>query len=393
MGLFGSAKTTKESAQDSCAKRERWTPEENAVILQHAHTESGVHDWDEVAATLAAATANQRGGEPRTADAVRNHYHRLLKSDKGAAAAQTFGLLPPIFSGEKFKVERTAWTPQEDEIIQRCVAEIGFKWRNIAKQLPLCPTTGKQRSDSSVRNRWSRLSRKENQVKPDTLVAGNSVAPSRRKKTVTAVTVTAAAAAAAADDDDWTVVDDVRLASVAPPAVSRRHPPFGELARYDSMREESARSWRQADDEEDIEGALSAGLRTSMSFGELALAPAATEPIAAPMLALAPAVAEVAMPTAGQITPCDDPTATVFGVPEDYGRAPLPQHERCLPDVVPLASAPSASTIVSELKDATTGTTGSLTEFNLDDFVNHVAKLEEVGAPLIVEDQVNLVGS
>ena len=45
---------------------------------------------------------------------------------------------------------RKEWSSTEDELIRNAVAQLGYKWRVIAAQLP-------GRSDDAVRNRWSRL--------------------------------------------------------------------------------------------------------------------------------------------------------------------------------------------------------------------------------------------
>jgi len=45
---------------------------------------------------------------------------------------------------------RIVWTNEEDSIILNGVAQMGYKWRRIAAQLP-------NRSDDAVRNRWHRL--------------------------------------------------------------------------------------------------------------------------------------------------------------------------------------------------------------------------------------------
>jgi hypothetical protein len=108
-----------------------WTEEENRIILSNVQRHGT--QWDLVAAQLPG----------RTADAVRNHCHRLqrlsLCSDGSTEDRKT---------GSAHG--RSVWTAEEDRIICECMEAFGCKWRRIAAKLP-------GRSDSSVRNRWSRI--------------------------------------------------------------------------------------------------------------------------------------------------------------------------------------------------------------------------------------------
>ena len=108
-----------------------WTEEENRIIL--ANVQRHGTQWDLVAAQLPG----------RTADAVRNHCHRLQRSS-----------LYSDGSSEDRKTSsghgRTVWTAEEDRIICEGMEAFGCKWRRIAAKLP-------GRSDSSVRNRWTRI--------------------------------------------------------------------------------------------------------------------------------------------------------------------------------------------------------------------------------------------
>lgn len=151
-----------------------WTNTEDLAILA-AVRRIGTQ-WPRIAAQLPG----------RTADAVRNRWHRLQKghalgdSEEGRSALD--GLLlasgvdpewvPPELplpdasppAGESNIVSagpdepcirgsdhgRAMWTAEEDRIIEEGVAKFGCKWRQIAAKLP-------GRSDSSVRNRWMRL--------------------------------------------------------------------------------------------------------------------------------------------------------------------------------------------------------------------------------------------
>ena len=65
-----------------------------------------------------------------------------------AAGVQEAGL---IDGGKRVASNpRKEWSSTEDELIRNGVAQLGYKWRVIAAQLP-------GRSDDAVRNRWSRL--------------------------------------------------------------------------------------------------------------------------------------------------------------------------------------------------------------------------------------------
>ena len=65
-----------------------------------------------------------------------------------AASVQGAGL---IDGGKRVASNpRKEWSSIEDELIRNGVAQLGYKWRVIAAQLP-------GRSDDAVRNRWSRL--------------------------------------------------------------------------------------------------------------------------------------------------------------------------------------------------------------------------------------------
>ena len=119
-----------------------WTEEENRIIL------SGVRrlgtQWDLVAAQLPS----------RTADAVRNQCHRLQKTTEMYPGVPGFDDGHSDGSSEDRKTGsahgRSVWTAEEDRIICEGMEAFGCKWRRIAAKLP-------GRSDSSVRNRWSRI--------------------------------------------------------------------------------------------------------------------------------------------------------------------------------------------------------------------------------------------
>ena len=114
-------------ADSPSTRRALWNPAEDAAILA-AVREHGT-DWERVSSTL----------HNRTADAVRNRWHRLCQTGIAAASSGSHARQPTAW---------IAWTRSEDEYILRNGAS--RKWREIAAQLP-------GRSDSSVRNRYARL--------------------------------------------------------------------------------------------------------------------------------------------------------------------------------------------------------------------------------------------
>lgn len=147
------------------AKRRRkmeWSQEEDLAILTSVR-KFGTQ-WVKIAAEL----------PDRTADAVRNRWHRIQKTRsthttkqvKTAADALLACGASPVAeesdsqlspSGKRECIRgsdhgRSMWTDREDALIRDGVARHGCKWRIIAATL-----TG--RSDSSVRNRWMRIFR------------------------------------------------------------------------------------------------------------------------------------------------------------------------------------------------------------------------------------------
>ena len=86
----------------------------------------------------------------RTADAVRNRWHKLQAA--GLAEKSSGSEKPePLLLRQK---ERRGWTAAEDAIIEEGVRKHGLKWRCIAGML-----TG--RSDSAIRNRYLRQHKTE----------------------------------------------------------------------------------------------------------------------------------------------------------------------------------------------------------------------------------------
>lgn len=139
-----------------------WTSTEDLAIL--ATVRRLGTQWGRIAAQLPG----------RTADAVRNRWHRLQKThslgdtEEGRAALDALLLACGISDdwqsapdpthksgGDSSCIKgsdhgRAMWMPEEDALIEEGVRRFGCKWRQIASSLP-------GRSDSSVRNRWMRL--------------------------------------------------------------------------------------------------------------------------------------------------------------------------------------------------------------------------------------------
>ena len=124
---FGATTCTDPSAPLTDMPRKwNWTDDENRIILSNMRRLGT--QWDLVAAQLPG----------RTADAVRKHCHRLQKY--GSTEYRKTGSAHGRF----------VWTAEEDRIITEGMDAFGCKWRRIAALLP-------RRSDSSVRNRWTRI--------------------------------------------------------------------------------------------------------------------------------------------------------------------------------------------------------------------------------------------
>jgi len=157
-----------------------WTDEEDSIV--HVAVRALGTQWQAVADRLPG----------RTADAVRNRWHRLQKrglpssppngesleqltlapswcpdgADGAAAApsaasagakARTHTLLDLSATGVSSAVVvtgsdhgRAKWSAEEDGAILQGVRTLGCRWREIAALLP-------GRSDSSIRNRWHRM--------------------------------------------------------------------------------------------------------------------------------------------------------------------------------------------------------------------------------------------
>ena len=163
--------------------------DEDAYILaQRARRQ----DWHALAAALPG----------RTADSVRNRWHRLTKEQEQSCVpdynyeralarfkpcafiqAQAGTLVHEVTR------ERQEWSEEEDRIILEAVTTHGKSWRKIARML-LPKRDGRIRTDSAVRNRYMRIV--EFRDKQASSPAVSAAAPA-----LSFVVPTAAAAAAA----------------------------------------------------------------------------------------------------------------------------------------------------------------------------------------------------
>lgn len=171
-----------------------WTEEEDAIV--HVSVRALGTQWQAVADRLPG----------RTADAVRNRWHRLQKrgshggNPTGEALDQLVltsawcteagthrddGPVVPGSSRAHAQADassgvvmvtgsdhgRAKWSAEEDGTILQGVKTLGCRWREIAALLP-------GRSDSSIRNRWHRMLVR-GQVSEETAAAAASATPSK----------------------------------------------------------------------------------------------------------------------------------------------------------------------------------------------------------------------
>lgn len=100
--------------------KHKFTQEEDLFILKMVE-ENGVSDWNKISKTLKNRTARQ----------CRERWNHYLR--------------PGIVT--------SPWTNEEDEILSKLYNEIGAKWSIIRSNLP-------GRTDISIKNRWTLISRK-----------------------------------------------------------------------------------------------------------------------------------------------------------------------------------------------------------------------------------------
>lgn len=226
-----------------------WTSTEDLAIL--ATVRRLGTQWGRIAAQLPG----------RTADAVRNRWHRLQKThslgdtEEGRAALDALLLAcgisddwqPPPDERQKSSGEsncikgsdhgRSMWTPEEDALIEEGVRRFGCKWRQIASSLP-------GRSDSSVRNRWMRLQKEhasERGMPPHVPQAQLDTPPAFRSAAMQSWPAASDVPEKLTSPPGSPMVIVPPAAEVDPPsATAVRPPPFLSLKRRASSRRDAA---------------------------------------------------------------------------------------------------------------------------------------------------------
>ena len=148
-----------ESAAQAAGLRKRWSAEDDALLLK-LYRSFDASSQRRAAGSLKVIASSFPG---RSIDSVRNRLHQLRARcttvpvtesspyDSGSSTAQDSSSgQDPTANMPSDGIFWTEWTAEEDRVILEEVSSNGFKWRRIATQLP-------RRSESSVRNRYTRL--------------------------------------------------------------------------------------------------------------------------------------------------------------------------------------------------------------------------------------------
>jgi len=134
---FQSTPETVDVVADAKVTKRRWSKAEDMMIVKQRRSGAS---WDRIAAQL----------DQRTADGVRLRWHRV-KRDSALLMPLGGESTCPIGKREK---NIQVWTEDEDALILEGVLRFGQQWREITKLLP-------GRTDSSVRQRFTRLMKKD----------------------------------------------------------------------------------------------------------------------------------------------------------------------------------------------------------------------------------------
>jgi len=152
-----------EDEDASLANKAAWTEAEDAAVLAAVATLGS--RWQAVATQLS---------NGRTADSVRNRWHRLQKKTGSAPGSPPIHEVVTAAEERAAATSRLAWSEKEDQMITAGVKRHGCKWRLLAEMLP-------GRSDSSIRNRWHRIARRDGLSDPPSSAQASGIAAAEAK--------------------------------------------------------------------------------------------------------------------------------------------------------------------------------------------------------------------